>query len=772
MGTAPTEHPLAGFWMGGFEGVDHVNGHGTALDLCALSGHLAKLEADHRRAAEMGLTCVRESIGWRLAEDASGRIDLSRALRIAHSARQHGLQVLWTLMHYGVPDGLSLHDDALIPRFARFAAQVARVLGGASERAPVYTPINEINFLAWAASQPGLLAAPHHTPPGDSETVRERGYAAKRRLVQAALAGMAAMRAVDPRCRFLHVEPLVHVVAPADQPELAEAAQGFCDWQWQAWDLLAGREEPQLGGTPEVLDLLGVNHYHDSQWELHTQRRLDWHTRDPRRRPLSQLLADTAARYGRPVLVAETGHVGSGRADWLHEMAAEARSALQRGVPLMGMCLYPLVDRPDWGDTAHWHRSGLWHVDHDLPGLPRVLDADYARALQEWQHELPTSDSGIGRRRPVLLVFTHLRWDFAAHRTRHLMERLAEHWRIVVVEEPVFDTGPARVQCFARGPRIQVLMPHSPVPDAGFGPAQQAVLAPLLADWLHARGLTPAVHWITTPQALRLSRALNPDAPLVYDCADELAGFAGAPADMAERETEALQGAALVLAAGPSLQRTRAAAAGRVVHLVPNGVEPDRAPAPGTEGPRDWATTEAAWRQGALPGPRLGYAGAVDERLDTDLLAHLADARPHWQFVMVGPVLKRDPAALPQRPNLHWLGAMPSPTMPAFMAGWSIGLVPFRPGLATVHANPLKVLEYLAAGLPVVSTPLADLAPLQQAGVHRAEDAVSFLQACDDCLSETPGVAAERQGAARYIVSKCNWRAAASQVQSLLSGLR
>lgn len=775
MGATSTEHPLAGFWMGGFEGADHVNGEGVALDMAALSGHLDQLEADHRRAAEMGLSCVRESIGWRLAEDGSGHIDLSRARRIAASARRHGLQVLWTLMHYGVPEDLSLHDDALIPRFIRFAAEVARVIGAESERAPVFTPINEINFLAWAASQPRLLGPPNGTFPTDPGTVCVRGYTVKRRLVQATLAAMDAMRAVEPRSRFLHVEPLVHVVAPDDQPELAPRAQAFCDWQWQAWDMLCGRQEPQLGGAADALDLLGVNHYYNSQWEFHTGHRLEWHLRDPRRRPLSRLLADTAERYGRPVLLAETGHFGAGRADWLHEMAAEARQALRAGVPLLGMCLYPLIDRPDWHDTAHWHRSGLWHVDPVQADLPRVLEADYAHALRCWQPELPTPDAGPGAHRPVLLVYSHLRWDFAAHRTRRLMEHLTGHWRIVCVEEPVPGNGAARLHALARGPHIEVLTPHLPRAHAGFPAADPEPLALLLRAWLDARGFTPAVQWITTPRALPLALAVadrdrDRTVPLVYDCGDELAGFQGAPHDLPWHEAEALRRADLVLAAGPSLQRSRALASGRTVHLIANGVRPEAHTPP--PGPRDWARTEAQALQPMATGPRLGYAGAIDERVDLALITHLADARPHWQLVMLGPVLKRDPATLPRRPNLHWLGEQPHQTVPAFMAGWQLGLVPFHQGPATVHANPLKVLEYLAAGLPVVSTPLPDLAPLRQAGVCLAPDAAGFLACCDALLAETPRVVSERQGAAAYLVSGCNWTYAAQRVQGLLSALR
>lgn len=764
-----TESPLAGFWMGGFEGADHLNGRGVALDMSTLSGHTEQLQADHRRAAEMGLSCVRESIGWRLAEDAAGRIDLSRARRIAASARQQGLQVLWTLMHYGVPDGLSLHDDALIPRFARFAAEVARVIGGESEQPPVFTPINEINFLAWAASQPGLLAPPHGTFPTDPDTVRLRGYTAKRRLVQATLAAMDAMRAVEPRSRFLHVEPVVHVVAPDDRPDLMPRAQEFCDWQWQAWDLLCGRQEPELGGSPDALDLLGVNHYHDSQWEFHTGRRLEWHLRDPRRRSLSQLLADTAGRYGRPVVVAETGHFGAGRADWLHDMAAEARTALREGVPLLGMCLYPLVDRPDWNDTAHWHRSGLWHVDQTLPEQPRVLDREYAHALQSWQAVLPAPPQATVRRRPLLLVYSHLPWNLAAHRTRHLMEHLAAHWHIVCIEEPVAWEGPPRLDALSGGPHIEVLTPHIPRTPPGFARENAPALAALLHDWLDSRGLVPAVQWISTPMALPLAR-LVAGVPLVYDCVDELGGYRGASPELPVHESDALRQADLVLAAGPSLQRSRAQASGRTVHLIANALRlEDHAP---RTGPHDWASAEAECLQPPGPGPRLGYAGVIDERIDLELLASLADARPQWQIVMLGPVVRRDPATLPRRPNLHWLGAQPRHAVPAFLAGWHVGLVPFLPGPATDQANPLKVLEYLAAGLPVVSTPIPDLAPLRQAGVCLAPDAAGFLACCDACLNESASVASERQGAAAYLVSDCNWTYAAERVHTLLLGLR
>jgi len=381
--------PIASFWGGGFEGADHVNAAGQRVDMQAASGHLEHLDEDFRRAADMGLRSVRESIGWRLSEAPGGCIDLRRAEQITRCAQRHGLQILWTLWHYGLPPDLCLHDDRLIERFARFAAEVARRLGPMTDEPPVYTPINEIGYLAWASTQQGLFFPPDNTPHGVSmEDKLVRGYDVKRRLVRAALAAVDAIREVDPRARFLHVEPLCHVVAPADRPELGETAANVRSWQWQAWDMLGGLTEPTLGGSAAALDIVGVNHYHNSQWELMTEAPLAWHLGDPRRLPLSALMEEAWQRYRRPMLIAETGHVGGGRADWLLDVVAEARRVREEaGLPLLGLCLYPLVDRPDWNDLGRWHESGLWRVD---PANGRRCEVpDFAQALRTLQRGHP-----------------------------------------------------------------------------------------------------------------------------------------------------------------------------------------------------------------------------------------------------------------------------------------------------------------------------------------------------------------------------------------------
>ncbi len=379
-----TDTPFRSFWMGGYEGADHINGQGNALDMVRATGHDRFLDADYAAARRLGLRSVRESVGWRLCETGAGQWDFERARRMARTARRHGLQVLWTLMHYGVPPDLSLLDDALVPRFARFAAEAARALKPLCPGPRVYTPINEISFLSWAASSTNAMG-PAGVRLGDAgiEDSRISGFEIKRRLVQAALAGMAAIREVDPQARFLHVEPVLHVAPGDDSEETRALAQRIASFQWQAFDMLAGRMAPELGGGEDALDWIGLNHYHSSQWEVPSEKRLAWHLGDPRRVPLSLLLRQVWERYGKPLIVAETGHIGRGRAGWLLDIAGEARRARESGVPLGGVCLYPMLDRPDWHEPQRWHRSGLWHVvRRDGTPVGRRCVRPYERALR------------------------------------------------------------------------------------------------------------------------------------------------------------------------------------------------------------------------------------------------------------------------------------------------------------------------------------------------------------------------------------------------------
>jgi hypothetical protein len=371
--------------MAGFEGADHRNGAGRPLHPNEANGHWQRLDEDYGALTRRGIRTVRESVGWRVFDEA-GAAGERRLMQHAQVAAAHGLQVVWTLMHYGVPAGVDWHDGSFAERFARYCERVVRVLRRAGGPTPVYQPINEISFLAWAASETHLVHP--HVP-----TSPAHGFALKRQLVGAALRGCDAIWSVVPDARIVHTDPVMHVVPPSNADELTrQAARHAREHQFQAWDMLCGRMAPELGGSPRYLDLIGINYYHSNQWEHGSNARLHWHLRDPRRLPFEALAREVWLRYERPLLVAETGHVGEGRAEWLDDVAASAARCRASGVPLEGICLYPAIDRPDWEDPLHWHQSGLWDLPGALQGdLTRVPDAPLQQRLLHWQHVLPGS---------------------------------------------------------------------------------------------------------------------------------------------------------------------------------------------------------------------------------------------------------------------------------------------------------------------------------------------------------------------------------------------
>ena len=768
------------FWMGGYEGADHVNGLGDALDMADASGHLEQLEEDHRRAAKIGIGTIRESVGWRLTESRAGSFDLDRARRIASSADRHGLQVIWTLMHYGTPPDVTLLHDSFCGRFVEFAVAVARAVGPLGSRPPVYNLINEISFLAWAVSATNLVH-PYWSDPGngDSRTIVS-GYDVKCRMVRATLAATSAIRRIDPSARFLQVEPVIHIVAAQDRPEDAEQAARASAYQWETWDLLSGRTDIGQGGHVEALDLVGVNHYHSGQWEDSTGWRLDWDQRDARRLPLSKMLEHAWSRYERPLIIAETSHFGEGRSRWLNEVASEVLRARSAGVSVEGICLYPLIDRPDWNDPAHWHRSGMWDVDisdlaidtgADPPSVPatapprrRVLCADYAATLQRWQAALPNT-TNEGKQMNCLIVLSHLRWNFVYQRPQHLMSRLAGNYRVIFVEEPLHTDGEPRLERISQGPNLEVLIPHTSSRAAGFDDEQLPVLASMLGEFLADEGIERPLVWFYTPMALPLLSVLNPRG-VVYDCMDELSAFKNAPQQLREREAALFSVADLVLTGGPALYEAKQHLH-KNVHCLPSSVEAEKyAPSKLDRGSAH--AFDAQQLQAGMPRPRLGFFGVIDERFDIPSLALMAEMHPEWQLVMVGPVVKIDPADLPTSPNVHWLGMQPYERLPYLMADWDVCLMPFALNESTRFISPTKTLEYMAGEKSIVSTPVHDVASLYANTVRIAAGGLDFVNACEQALAEDSESLQRRIGEMITTVSRSSWDRSAEKVGKLL----
>jgi hypothetical protein len=337
--------PFASFFMGGFECSAHRRLDGERLDLIRATGHDRLAESDYLTLAEYGIRTVRDGVRWHLVEASPGRYDWSSLAPQLEAARAGRTQVIWDLCHYGWPDDLDIWSAAFVDRFARFAAEAARVVGDATDGPAFYCPVNEVSFWAWAGGEVGRFN------PGCAG----RGAELKRQLVRAAIAAIDAIRSVDPQARFITAEPLINVEPGLGDDAHRRGAEIYHEAQYEVLDLLSGRLEPELGGSPEFLDLIGLNYYPDNQWYWGGPTIPVGHHAY---RPLSHLLAEAFGRYERPIFLAETGAEGCGRASWLHYVAGEVLHAIENGIPVLGICLYPVLDYPGW-ENGRTCRVGL-----------------------------------------------------------------------------------------------------------------------------------------------------------------------------------------------------------------------------------------------------------------------------------------------------------------------------------------------------------------------------------------------------------------------------
>jgi beta-glucosidase/6-phospho-beta-glucosidase/beta-galactosidase len=382
------------FWMAGFESACHVNRKGHRLDMIAATQHDRFIRQDYAQLLPFNIRTVRDTLRWHLIEPRSGRYDFSSLDGQLDAARGYGIQVIWDLCHYGWPDGLDIFSAAFVDRFAAFSRAATRYLRERVEGPLLLTPINEISFFAWAAAEVGWFH-----PFGE-----RRGGELKRQLVRAMIASIDAIREVDREARIVTAEPVIHVVAPKGKPDVDEVAARYREAQFEAWDMLCGRAAPELGGHSSYLDVVGVNFYHDNQWEHPGGEKIHWHIapRDPRWMPLNVLLGEVYERYRKPLLIAETSHVGIGRAAWIRELTDEICIALEAGIPLHGVCLYPIVDRFEWENPDHWHNSGLWDYEISQAGeYHRVLNEEYAIELRACQARV---NAVLANRAPLTVV--------------------------------------------------------------------------------------------------------------------------------------------------------------------------------------------------------------------------------------------------------------------------------------------------------------------------------------------------------------------------------
>lgn len=326
------------FFLGGFECSTQRRRDGVRLDLIASTEHDVRAAEDFALMAAHGIRTVRDGARWHLIERRRGLYDFASLLPQVRAARDAGTQVLWDLFHYGMPNGVDIFGASFVDRFAGFAKAVATLIRDETDTVPWYVPVNEISFFAWGAGDVAYL----------NPFARGRGGEVKAQLVRATIAAIEAIRDVDPRARFAVAEPLINIIPQSGSPEHVRAASDYMDAQFEAVDFLSGKRRPELGGGPQYLDLVGLNCYYNNQWIDHGRPVF---VGDPLNSPLRDLLAMAHARVERPMFIAETGTEAHGRAPWLHYVCDEVAAAMHRGVPIEGICLYPILSHIGWDDT-------------------------------------------------------------------------------------------------------------------------------------------------------------------------------------------------------------------------------------------------------------------------------------------------------------------------------------------------------------------------------------------------------------------------------------
>jgi beta-glucosidase/6-phospho-beta-glucosidase/beta-galactosidase len=365
------------FFLGGFECSTHRLPSGRRLDVVHATRHDELAASDYRLLQQHGIRAARDGIRWHLIERTPGQYDFSSAIPMLEAARETSMEVIWDLWHYGWPDDLDLFSSAFVDRFVRFAREAVLHMSELDDRPPRICLINEISFFSWAAGEGGIF----------NPFQKHRGDEVKRQLVRATIEAVDAVRRVNPRVVIYQIDPIINVVARSDTPEDVALAEAYRQSQFAAWDMVLGRREPELGGYEGCIDIVGVNYY------IHNQ--FIWEggmivPSDPRYRHVSSMLEEIWTRYRRPVLVAETGIEGDTRAAWLRYMCREVFAAMKAGVPIQGVCLYPILNHPGWDDDRHCHNGMFDYADETghrevFPPLAdevERLDA-MARAMRE-----------------------------------------------------------------------------------------------------------------------------------------------------------------------------------------------------------------------------------------------------------------------------------------------------------------------------------------------------------------------------------------------------
>jgi hypothetical protein len=383
--TLARKHPVVetassfrSFFMAGFECSTHKLADGRRLDVIAATRHDVFAHEDYERLRKLDLRVAREGVRWHLVETEPGRYNFSSVEPIVAAAEATGTQVIWDLCHFGWPDHLDIMTPEFVSGLGAFANAFAAWLLSHERLDDYFVPVNEISFFSWGGGHAGVF----------KPFLQGHGCELKQQLVRAWITALASIMKVMPRARFVNTDPIIHVAAHPDHPEDKQEAESYRLSQYDAWDMLVGRARPELGGQESFLDVMGVNFYPHNEWYYNLRAGKPVRPfaailpGDPDFRPFNSMLKDVYARYSRPILIAETGTEGNARVSWFRYLCLETLQAIQAGVPVLGLCLYPIVNHPGWGDNRHCY-NGLWDYADEQGG--REIYEPLARELERFQ---------------------------------------------------------------------------------------------------------------------------------------------------------------------------------------------------------------------------------------------------------------------------------------------------------------------------------------------------------------------------------------------------
>lgn len=358
---------FASFLQAGFECSTHKLRSGKRLDLVHSTQHDKFVQQDYARLREMGIRTVREGLRWHIIESEPGRYDFSSARRMMDAAAKHDIEIIWDGLHFGWPDFLDVFSREWVHAFAALVAEFTAVLRTAAASRAFIAPVNEISFVSWAGGDANIL----------NPFCTGRGHELKRQLAGAAVAASRVIRREMPEARLVSPEPVIHIAGAPNDPEDMRQAEAYRTSMFQSWDMIAGRLDPDLGGSETLLEIIGVNFYDRNEWWNFgkTIRR-----GEPEYRPFREILGEVHRRYGRPIFVAETGTEDDERPSWFAYIWDEIQAAIAAGVPVEGVCLYPILNHPGWDDDRHCC-NGLW--DYASPSGEREIYEPLAHEIRE-----------------------------------------------------------------------------------------------------------------------------------------------------------------------------------------------------------------------------------------------------------------------------------------------------------------------------------------------------------------------------------------------------